>query len=116
MGDNYFVPNVLQLPEDNVVVIHNPEKECSRCNRIKSITCFNSFKKIPNSDYWCAECRRDYQKQYKTNNSEKIKMKRKKDRESGISYYQKNKDKMQEYYREYNKRKREEAKAVFVKE
>jgi len=72
----------------------NQAKLCKRCNTEKSLNEFRMKGKYCSSD--CRECERDYQRDYRENNPEKVKAKAKK-------HYEHNKEKLLSDSREYRK-------------
>ena len=79
---------------------------CSKCNKEKPIVQFINLKKT--SSHWCKACYVAYQKNYRTNNREKLAKLRKDWREKNKSYVQK-------YYRKWYNEKGRKRNAASVK-
>lgn len=81
-------------------------KKCNKCGNIKSLDSFHKRKSsIDGYEYCCKECKKTYDKQYKTNNVELIQeyISNNKEKISSIAkkYYIKNKQKINEYHKEH---------------
>ena len=79
-------------------------KKCNKCNNTKSIYFFHKRKSsIDGYEYCCKECKKTYDKQYKTNNADLIQeyILNNKEKISLIAekYHAENKQKINEYHK-----------------
>jgi hypothetical protein len=81
-------------------------KLCRKCNTVKNIDKFGKNKTTKDGlQSWCCECKNEYNKNYKRENKQKLKKYYKtKDRER----YLKNKEKILQQHKEYDKKHKEE--------